>query len=140
MNTENHSNDYQQKPVYKIAYEIVKTTKAIIESIDEQRDSMNLRSLMLQNAMTIPAKIAGAEAVDVFSIKIENAVLIKISARELQSYVALCKQLNLNNPKYLNILEMEIDDFRQVFNNWVSSFEPEVDIDDGWRLFPKNDY
>lgn len=135
MERDSHYSNYHQKPVYKTAYEIVRTTKAIVDSIDDQKDQWNLKNLMMQNAMTLPAKIAGAEAVELFSIKMENAVLIKIAARELQSHVSLCKQLQLNDYDYLNILDKEITDFREIYNEWVASFDPTVDIDDGWNVF-----
>jgi hypothetical protein len=138
MESNNNFRDYHQMPVYKIAYDIVKSTKAIVELIDDKQDEWNLRCLMINNAISIPAKIAGAEAVDLFSIKMENAILIKIAAKELQSQVALCKQLNNKIIPYLNILDEEITEFRGLYNGWVSSFDPTIDIDDGWRTFKRN--
>jgi hypothetical protein len=43
----------------------------------------NIIIFMMKDAMTIPAKITGVEAADLYDLRMENAVIIRKAAREL---------------------------------------------------------
>jgi hypothetical protein len=122
-------------PVMRKAEEILELTQAIVETIDEERDVLLLREQMLSNAMSLMPKIAGAEAADFYTARMENAVLIKIYSRELLTQTALCKVEKLSNSHYLQLLRDEIEVFRQLFVEWVSSFDKTNDMADNWGLF-----
>lgn len=125
---------YKAMPVFQKAEEIVDITRAIVDSIDEEKDVLLMREQMMVNAYTIPAKIAGAEAGDLYSIRMDNAVLIKLAARELQTQTSFCNSEELCDPKYLELLQNEIENFRKLFIEWIKSFDKSNDIDDEWNI------
>jgi hypothetical protein len=100
------------------------------------------RSIMMEDVMIISAKLRGAEAVDLYSIRMENAVIIKTHAVSLLTATSGLKMMGLSNNKYLQLLRDEIEAFRKLFVEWINSFDKTNDIPDGWGLFfdPNVDY
>lgn len=123
---------YMALPIYKKAMEIYDLTRAITEAIDTEEDMFDARSLMLSNATLIPAKIAGAEGGELYSLRMENAVLIKLAACELKVQTNLLRMNNLSDEQYIMLLRNEMDNFKPLFIDWVRSFDPFDDINDGW--------
>ena len=90
----------------------------------------------MEDAMMIAAKISGAEAVDLYDIKMENAAIIRKCAREL--YVragSLRFEEDIKDKEYIELLRNEIDEFRLLFIDWVASFDQWNYIIDRWELF-----
>jgi hypothetical protein len=91
---------------------------------------------MMEDAMMIAAKISGAEAVDLYDIKMENAAIIRKCAREL--YVragSLRFEEDIKDKEYIELLPNEIEEFRLLFIDWVASFDQWNYIIDRWELF-----
>jgi len=91
---------------------------------------------MMEDAMMIAAKISGAEAVDLYDIKMENAAIIRKCAREL--YVragSLRFEEDIKDKEYIELLPNEIEEFRLLFIDWVASFDQWNYIIDRWGLF-----
>ena len=126
---------HRKLPVFQKAEQIALITKALIDTIEDEKDELQVKGLMLENAFVLGAKIAGAEGADIYSIRIENAVIIKHHARELLAQTSLCKQLNLCDPDYLQLLRSELEEFRKLFVQWVSTFDKSNDIEDEWGIF-----
>jgi len=126
---------YRDLGVFGKAEEIVEITSAIIASFrDDVEENGLIAQLMMENALRLPAKIANAEGGDIYSHRLDNAVLIKLAARELNSQTYLCKQLELTDPVYLRLLRTEIETFRHLFLDWVDTFDPTNDIVDEWNF------
>ena len=125
---------YKNFPIYKKSLVIRKLTQAVVSTLDEH-DEMNLKQLMLENAYMISSKIAGAEAGELYTYRLENALSIKRFANELMAEVALCESKNLGNTKYIQPLINEIDEFHDMFVNWVDSFDKSKDVEDSWALW-----
>ncbi len=126
---------YRDMPLFKSAERIRKLTYAIVDTFDEEKDKFMMKSQMLENALILGAKIAGAEAADIYTLRMENAVVIKIHARELQAQTSLCRAEKLCNQEYLQLLRDEIDEFRRLFVDWVKTFDKFNDDKDDWGLF-----
>ncbi|MFN3403955.1 MAG: four helix bundle protein [Cytophagaceae bacterium] len=126
--------DHSDLPVFKKAEELVKIVQSITEIIETDDDIFMLKEQMMSNAVIIPAKIAGAEGGDIYSIRFDNATLIKLAARELQAQTSLLKVEELCNPKYIELLRREIEEFRILFLDWVRSFDKTNDIEDEWDI------
>ncbi len=122
-------------PLMKKAEEIFQLTQALVETIDEEKDVLHIREQMLSNAMILMPKIAGAEGGDLYTLRMENAVIVKIHARELLAQTSLCKMESLAEPRDLQMLRDEIELFRILFVDWVKSFDRSNDIPDNWGLF-----
>jgi hypothetical protein len=142
---DNDDNDYdpdeeQRKlealPIYKKALEILDLTEQIVDTFNEEDRARIHRQNMLEDAMIIPAKIAGAEAMDDYILKMENATIIKIHARSLLTQTSSAKYLHLQDERYLKLLRDEIEAFRLLFKQWVATFESGTTKEgDGWGLF-----
>jgi hypothetical protein len=70
-------------PIFQKAEEIRELTRRIIDSIDNEEVRMIHSNIMLEDSIILSSKIAGAEAMDDFIMKMENATIIKIHARSL---------------------------------------------------------
>jgi hypothetical protein len=126
-------------PVFQKAEEIRELTRRIIDSIDNDEVKMIHSNVMLEDSMIIPAKIVGAEAVDDFILKMENATIIKIHARSLQAQTASLLFEGILPEEYLQLLRKEIDTFRLLFLEWIKSFDSAQKEGDGWGLFVEGD-
>ncbi|HEX5168583.1 MAG TPA: hypothetical protein VFW11_05375 [Cyclobacteriaceae bacterium] len=127
----------ESKPIFQKAEEIRELAQRIVETMDKNDPESEIQSsLMLEDSMIIPAKIAGAEAMDDFILKMENAVIIKIHARSLLTRTSSLKYLELVDPEYLQLLRDEIEAFRLLFKDWVTTFHIDTTKEaDGWGLF-----
>jgi hypothetical protein len=86
--------------------------------------------------MIIPAKIAGAEAVGLYDLKMENAAIIRKSARDLYVQAGSLRfEETITDTEYIELLRNEIDEFRLLFIDWVGAFDPWNYIKDNWGLF-----
>jgi hypothetical protein len=125
----------RELPVYIKAMELVDIIKSIVGLIDPEKDQLHLVERMMEKAYTIPAKIAGAEGGDLFSIRFDNATIIKLTARELLYETSLLKASQLCDEQYVELLRNEIDEFRILFLDWVKSFDKTNDIEeDDWDI------
>jgi hypothetical protein len=127
----------ESNPIFQKAEEIRELTQRIIDTMDKNDPESEVQSsLMLEDSIIIPAKIAGAEAVDDYILKMENAVIIKIHARSLLTRTSSLKYLELVDSAYLNLLRDEIENFRVLFRKWIASFHIDTTKEgDGWGLF-----
>lgn len=100
------------------------------------------KSIMMEDVMIINAKLRGAEGGNLYSIRMENAVIIKVHAMSLLTATSGLKMMGLSNNKYLQLLRDEIEEFRKLFVDWINTFDKTNDIPDGWGLFydPNIDY
>ena len=137
--------EVKNMPIYKKAWEIMELADKIAETakntdlldISEAEQSMfedNI-SYLRQNAMIIPAKIAGAEAVDIYDLKMENATIIRKAARELLTDTTGMKMHGFRDHDYIQLLRDEIEEFRILFAEWVKTFDQWNYIIDRWGLF-----
>lgn len=128
-------------PIFQKAEEIRELTHRIIETMDKDNPEAEVQcSLMLEDSIVIPAKIAGAEAVSDYILKMENAVIVKIHARSLLTRTSSLKYLELVDLEYLQLLRDEIEAFRILFKKWVTSFQINSTKEgDGWGLFVDDD-
>jgi len=135
----------KKMPVYSKAIEIMELVDNIVlfidESIDQQLENTELAMAksyvddIVANAYIIPAKIAGAEAVELYDIKMENAAIIRKAAREIMTNCTGLTMFEIKGFDYLNLLREEMELFRIEFAEWVKTFDPWDYIIDRWGLF-----
>lgn len=118
--------------IYHKAKEILHITHSLVKSFDEKKDKLEVGPQMLENAFVIPAKVAGVESVEFYSMKMEKAILIKVAAKDLLASTSLCKDMGLGHKEHLQLLRSEIEEFRKLYISWVNSFDKTVDIEDDW--------
>lgn len=138
--------NWEHMPLFKKALKINDIVKHIINAVESTEfDFENeIESEMLKhnldylhkNAMIIPAKIAGASGKDMlYDIKMENATIIRKSARELLTDIQGIEMYGYKDFEYLDILRTEIEEFRILFAQWIQTFDTWNYSIDRWGLF-----
>ncbi|WP_418262825.1 hypothetical protein [Flavobacterium faecale] len=75
---------HENLPIYQKAILIYQLIESLITSIPENDDYLqHTKELIRVDAMIIPAKIAGAEGGDFYSIRMQNAAIIREHAMHL---------------------------------------------------------
>ena len=121
-------------PIVKKAKEIFRTVHSLIATIDYEKDTMAYRDILFEDIAIINAKISGAEAMTLYSLKMENAVLIKIHARSIITTTSGMKMMKLGHEDYLNVLRDEMEEFRKLFVECINTFDKTNDIPDDWGI------
>lgn len=130
--------ELEQFPLYQKAEQIFKITQGLVETIPAENDFLQETTalFMIEDAMIIPAKIAGAYAVGLYDLKMENATIIRKAARDLYVHAGSLRfEADIHDKDYIRLLRSEIDEFRLLFIDWVASFDVWNYIKDDWGLF-----
>lgn len=137
--------EVRQMPIFKKAEEIFeladKITAIVFKEDADPKSEIEGKMLenhakyIAENAMIIPAKIAGAEGGDLYGIRMENAAIIRKSAREIMTDCTGLKMYGFRETEYLELLRNEVEEFRVLFAEWVKTFDPWNYIKDDWGLF-----
>ena len=125
-------------PIFQKAEQILKLTEGLVQIIPAENEFLQETTVrfMLENAMIIPAKIAGAEAGDLYDLRMENAAIIRKAARELYVQAgSLRYEDGITDIDYIYLLRNTIEEFRFLFIDWVASFDVWNYIKDSWGLF-----
>ena len=124
-------------PIYQKAMLIYQLVESLMASLPEEDEYIqDTKELMRADAMIIPAKIAGAEGGDLYSIRMQNAALIREHAMHLYVQVGSLRfHESYKDLEYVKLIRKEIDEFRVLFLDWVNSFDTNNHIWDDWGLF-----
>ncbi|MCU0350871.1 MAG: hypothetical protein MUF43_08580 [Flavobacterium sp.] len=134
----NRKDELENFPLYQKAWEIFKLTRGLIEIVPKDNEFLQETTVkfMMEDAMIIPAKIAGAHGIDLYDLKMENAAIIRKAARELMVRAgSLAYEDDIKDKEYIILLRNTIEEFRLLFIDWVASFDPWNYIIDRWGLF-----
>lgn len=124
-------------PLYQKAQLIFQLVESLVASLPEEDEYIqDTKHFMREDALVIPAKIAGAEGGDLYSIRMQNAAIIRNHAMHLYVQVgSLRMHKNYKELEYVQLIRKEIDEFRLMFIEWVESFDANNHIWDEWGLF-----
>ncbi len=122
-------------PLVIKARQIFLVTEALVQTLNDSEIAEHYKEAMLQDSISIAAKISSAEGADLYTFRMENAVLVKVAARNLLTQASGLKMMGLVDERYLQVLRNEIEEFRFMFVEWVQSFDKSKDIQDNWGLF-----
>jgi hypothetical protein len=128
------SDKYEKLPVYQKAQELFDLAEVIAESLKEDVMREHLAAQMFSNASLIQAKIAGAEGGGLYSLRMQNAVLIKIACQDMFNAVSFASMVKINEEDYVNLMRDKVEEFRLVFVDWIRSFDKTYDIPDNWGI------
>ena len=131
--SKNQGNSDKHPILLKIR-DISALTLAIVGSLDEARKEL-YGNLMKEDAHILHAKFLGAEATDDYILKMDNAVLMKIHARQLHTMTYQLALESTHAEEHLQLLRNAVSDFKKLFVSWVKSFDSEQKYSDGWGLF-----
>jgi hypothetical protein len=124
------------KTLYRKSIDILNLAQTISDILPEEDDDpLSTKSLMMQNAYLVPAKIQAALAMEYYSLMMENAVIIKVNICQLREQLWACREFHDVEQSYIDVLRNEIDTFRKIFVEWVTAMDKENDLPDEWHLF-----
>ncbi|WP_207533806.1 hypothetical protein [Desertivirga arenae] len=121
-------------PVYKKAKELLTLAEHIAEYLKENEQRRDLQGQIVGNAMLIVVKISGAEASELYSLKMENAIRIKFAVREMFEAVLFARLLKINHNDYVQLVRNCVEEFRLEFIKWIRTFNSTNDYKDDWGI------
>jgi len=125
---------YRTLPVFQKSDEILELANVIAETLKEDEKREHLAAEILNNAMLIQVKIAGAEGGGLYSLKMQNAVLIKLAAHDMLNAVVFAAMVEINEEDYVELMRDKVEEFRLVFVDWIRGFDKSYDIPDNWAI------
>jgi hypothetical protein len=127
----------QQLPIYQKAELLFQLVESLAASLPEDNELLqSMKDIMRSDAMMLPAKIAGAEAGNIYSIRMQNAAIIRFHAMSLYTQVGGLSLYDESiDTSFTNLIRTEIENFRLLFIDWVASFDKSNYIWDDWELF-----
>ena len=128
--------DPQELPIYKKGWEIFEVVDQICQLIpDDDEHLAHVKSIMLEDAMILTVKVAGATAGQLYDIKMEAAAIIRKSALNLMIQNHSLEMFGFEHVEYFQIVRNLLEEYRLLFIDWVSKFDPWESIIDRWGLF-----
>ncbi len=123
-------------PLFLKARDIYDTVNAFVESLDKEEREMFAGTLK-ESAMLLLPKIAGAMSVDSWLLSMQNAAIVRYHAENLMTQTSGLKMFTKADKDYVAVLRQEMEEFKQLFKQWVATFENLNDEDylDDWGLF-----
>jgi len=125
---------YRKLPVFRKSEELVELAEAIASSLKDDLKTEFLAAEMMTNAYLIQAKIAGAEGGSLYSLRMQNAVLIKLAAQDMFNAVSAAAMVNIGEEDYVDLMREKVEEFRLVFIDWIRGFDKTYDIPDNWAI------
>ncbi len=92
------------------------------------------RELIWQNLFIVAPKIIGAAGADLYTLKMENASIVRNNCREMMEQIVFTAMVGAGEEKYADAIEREMDIFRELFRAWVNTFVKD-EHEDEWGLF-----
>ena len=124
----------ERLPIYQKAKEIFNLVGVIADALKEDDMKESLETQMCSNASLIQAKIAGAEAGDLYSLRMQNAVLIKLAVQDMLNAVIFAGMVEINEEDYVELMREKVEEFRLLFVDWIRGFDKTYDIPDNWAI------
>jgi hypothetical protein len=123
-------------PIYKKAALIFQLVDSLLASLPDDDYLQDTKNFMRTDAMIMQAKIVGAESGDLYSIRMQNAALIREHAMHLYVQVGSLRfHESYKDLEYVKLIRKEIEEFRLLFLAWVNNFDRTNHIWDEWGLF-----
>ncbi len=94
----------------------------------------SIQSILLADAFQVAVKIRSSETGGIYVIRMENAGIIRKSAQSVQSSMLLLMGEGIVEKEYGDIIRNEIEIFKELFRQWVNTFEKD-EFTDEWGLF-----
>ena len=134
--------DYDNKvnvrdlPLFKKGQDIQEVVQLLAELMPEDNELLqSMKGDMLYNAGLLTVKIAGAEAVELYDLKMEAATFIRKAANDLKVMNHSLEDFGFENVEYFQIVRNLIEEYRLLFIDWVAGFDNRNYIIDRWGLF-----
>ncbi|MEQ8530262.1 MAG: hypothetical protein RIB86_00290 [Imperialibacter sp.] len=128
--------DPRTLPIFKKGQEILETVRLIGNLIPEDDEMLqDIKGHMLSDAALLTVKVAGAEAGDLYDIRMEAAAIIRKAARDLMVQNHSLDMHGFKEVRYYQLVRDLIEEYRLLFIDWVAGFDTDNYIIDQWGLF-----
>lgn len=132
----NPRENFENLPIYLKGREIEELVRRILDLVPRDNEMlMEVASWMQADAANLFLKVAGAEGADLYDIRMENAAIIRKSARELVVQRHSFSMHGFEHMEYFDILLELVEEYRLLFIDWVASFDQWNYVIDRWGLF-----
>lgn len=129
------------KAMYVQWNHVVTVLKAALDGMKESDENNaynkdhveDLKAMLLGDAHEVAAKIRSSEA-GLYIIRMENAAIIRKNAQFIKISTNGFVMDDLMDEQHRLFVREDIDKFRELFIQWVASFEKD-DCEDEWGLF-----
>jgi hypothetical protein len=136
MNENYEDFDVKSLPIYKKGEEIFEVVQKICDLIpDDDEHLSHVKSIMLEDAMLLTVKIAGAEGGDLYDIRMECAAIIRKAGHELMIQNHSLEVFGFEYVEYYGIVRNLLEEYRLLFIDWVANFDISNYMIDRWGLF-----
>jgi len=133
---ENQRDATEKLPIYRKGREISDIVNRIGDLIPEDGPQLQeIKGWMISDAAQLFVKVAGAEAGNLYDIKMEAAAIIRKSAHDLILNQHSLKMFGFKEAEYFNIVRELVEEYRLLFIDWVAGFDKWNYIIDRWGLF-----
>ncbi len=135
-NDDKHEVNVEEMPIYRKGEEILDVVCRIGDLIDEDNQYLqNIKATMMNDAMQLTVKVAGAEGGDLYDLRMEAAAIIRKAARDLMVHYHGLEVYGFKEVEYFDIVRDLIDEYRILFIYWVAGFDKGNYVIDRWGLF-----
>jgi hypothetical protein len=132
----NDLRETEKLPIYQKGEEIYEVVSKICDLIDDNDQYLgHVKAIMLEDAMLLTVKVAGAEGGQLYDIKMECATIIRKAARELMVQNHALEMFGFEHVEYFQIVRNLIEEYRLLFIDWVAGFDKWDYVIDRWGLF-----
>ena len=141
--------NYRETPLFIKAEEILAIAMAIAEGApDDPKGEKAIASEeltkhmleqskgdIMQNAMIIQSKIAGAYGLDMYDLQMENACLIRKACRDMLVALRGLEMAGYDEQAHFDLLRNAVKEFRPLFVEWIHTFKDSAYFWDEWEVF-----
>lgn len=123
-------------PIYKKGDEIYELVSKIVDLIPENNEELQrVKSEILNDALILIVKVAGAEAAELYDMKMEAAAIVRKAGQNLMVKNHALELFGFEEVEYYQMVRDLLEEYRLLFIDWVAGFDKTNYIVDRWGLF-----
>ncbi len=124
------------KALFEKGGEIIEVVDHLADLIPDENDRLqDVKQYMLNDAFQLQVKVSGAEAAELYDLKMEAAALIRKAANDLMVQNHALDIFDFELIEYFEIVRKLIEEYRLLFIRWVEKFDKWNYAVDRWGLF-----
>ena len=135
MRSEEHI-DPKSLLLYRKGKEVYELVRSITDLIpDDDKELHFTKQFMIEDAMKLSVKVAGASGAGLYDLKMESAAIIRKAAKDLMVQNHTLEMFDFKEVHYFDMVRDLIEEYRLLFIDWVAGFDQWDYIIDRWGLF-----
>lgn len=137
FNPEDEDYNPIEHELFNKGLEIEKVVSHIVDLIPEDAHEIikTTASDMMLEAMMLSVKVVGAKGDMFYSIKMENAAIIRKAGNDLILHEHSFRTWGYEENDYFLLVRKLVEEYRLLFVDWVASFDQWDYVIDRWGLF-----